>query len=602
MVSIINNYLKKNENLNVLYKLRTIFNPCIYLLIECLALIINYFCAMLSSDKKMVQCFVSACYEAGMDTVVCSPGSRNAPLVIAFDEHPMFQCYVVHDERSAAFIGMGLAQQLNKPVGIVCTSGSAMLNYYPAVAEAYYQRIPLVVISADRPLKWINQGDGQTIVQRGVYSNHIDSECYLEETTTGIREKVLKTFEAIAFYSKGPVHFNIALEEPLYQTEIISDQLPQRINWLKNFDKELFIDRKVLEAGLQLPKKMILVGQMPKNEGFHELLLTLAADVSFAILVENTANAVSMKWIHCIDRTLQNISDEQLKDFAPDLLISFGGMIVSKRIKSFLRKFRPKMHWKVGYDFPEMNTYQALTHSFECTPTVFLRKLLDIKSDIIANNFGGKWKQIDFIAQNKFVNYLQNTPYSDLKVFELLLDCVPDNTYIHMGNSSVIRYCQLFDPVPSMQYFSNRGTSGIDGSVSTALGAALAKLNTLHVLIVGDISFFYDSNALWNVYSLPNLRIIIINNGGGGMFNILKESRNTKQNKQFFEAKHSFSAKYIAKTFDIDYFVATNENELLECMPQFYQQDENRGLKLLEIFTDKVDNHLILDDCLNSIT
>jgi len=559
---------------------------------------------MISSDKKFVQAFVSACYQAGMDTVVCSPGSRNAPLVIAFDEHPAFHCLLIHDERSAGFVGMGIAQQLNKPVGIVCTSGTAMLNYYPAVAEAYYQRIPLVVISADRPTKWINQGDGQTIVQRNVYTNHIEAEYHIEEDSNPetIQEKVLQQFEKIMCGSKGPIHFNIALEEPLYQTVELSDTLPQRKEWKTLKNTCLPIDKTTLQRTLQLPKKMILVGQKPKDEGFEQLLKTIAEDVSFAILVENTSNVTSLKWCHCIDRTLQGIPEEQLADFAPDLLITFGGMIVSKRIKAYLRKFRPRVHWKIGIDFPEMNTYEALTESFTCSPSTFLQHLLEAKNDMIPSNFGGKWKQIDFLTQQKSNEFLQNAPYSDLKAIELLLDCIPDQAYIHMGNSSIVRYCQLFDPIPSMQYFSNRGTSGIDGSVSTAVGAALSQPNILHVLLIGDTSFFYDSNALWNNYRLPNLRIIVINNGGGGIFNILKEPRNSPQNARYFQAQHSFSAKHIARTFNVEYYVASSEQEILACMANFYATSTQGGTKLLEVITQNTENHLVLDDLFEAIS
>lgn len=558
---------------------------------------------MISSDKKMVQAFVSACFEAGMDTVVCSPGSRNSSLVIAFDEHPEFTCYVIHDERSAAFIGMGIAQETGKPVGIVCTSGSAMLNYYPAVAEAYYQRIPLVVISADRPEKWINQGDGQTIVQRGVYTNHIEAEAQLSEEMDEktVRDEVIRVFTTISHHSKGPVHFNIALEEPLYNTAEVPDILPQRIEW-KPENKQLDeAEINVLREGLKLEKKMVLIGQMPKSPYFQELLKNLADDTSIAILVENTSNLVSMKWIHCIDRTLQGMTPEQEMEFAPDLLITFGGAVVSKRIKAYLRTHQPKMHWKVGHDFPEMNTYEALTHSFQVTETAFLKQLLDIKSDLIPSNFGGKWKQRDFIAQSKAESFLEQAPYSDLKVMELMLDCIPEQAHIHMGNSSIVRYCQLFDPIASMTYFSNRGTSGIDGSTSTAVGAALAKKDVLHVLLTGDVSFFYDSNALWNNYTIPNLRIILVNNGGGGIFNIIKGPRDSKQNAAYFEAKHSFDAAHLAKAFNVDYFSASSEEEALDCMEAFYSYEENGRMKLLEIHTSQVENHLVLDAYFNAL-
>lgn len=552
---------------------------------------------MISSDKKMVQAFVASCYEAGMSKVICSPGSRNASLVIAFDEHPAFECILIHDERSAAFVGMGMAQELQQPVGIVCTSGSAMLNYYPAVAEAYYQRIPLVVISADRPEKWINQGDGQTIVQKGVYTNHIETEVHLTEEMayTHVQQSTMNAFEKIAGHTKGPIHFNIALEEPLYQTTEISDKLPPLKKWEIPQNSLTSDELNIIKEGLKFDKKLILIGQMVKKPYLEELLKNLANDPSIAILVENTSNLVSMKWIHCIDRTLQGIKEEELADFAPDVLITLGGAVVSKRIKAFLRTYKPKMHWKVGYDFPEMNTFESLTHSFQVSETTFIQSMLDSQPEVITSNYGSKWKQRDFVAQDKATNHLYNVPFSDLKAIELMLDCIPEHSHIHMGNSSIVRYCQLFDPIASMTYFSNRGTSGIDGCTSTAIGSALAKPDIMHVLLTGDVSFFYDSNALWNNYNIPNLRIILVNNGGGGIFNIIKGPRNSKQNSGYFEAKHSFNASHLAQTYGVDYFEAKSENELLDQMHDFYTYNADGGIKLIEIHTESIENHLILD-------
>lgn len=553
---------------------------------------------MITSDKKMVQAFVHACLEAGLDTVVCSPGSRNSSLVIALDEHPAITCYVIHDERSAAFVGMGMAQELKKPVGIVCTSGSAMLNYYPAVAEAYYQRIPLVVISADRPEKWINQGDGQTIVQKGVYTNHIEAEVHLNEQMNReeVQQLVQHAFQQISIDKTGPIHFNIALEEPLYGTQEIEQGQVKKINWQKANPSLTEGEKSLIKKGLQHPKVMVLVGQMPKNGHIEELLKNLADDPSLAILVENTSNLVSMKWIHCIDRTLQTISTDEEEDFAPDVLITLGGAVVSKRIKGFLRKYKPKMHLKVGFDFPEMNTYEALTHTFQVTDGTFLKTVLDSRPELIQSNFGAKWKQRDFIAQQKAENFLYSAPFSDLKAMEIMLDCIPEQAHVHMGNSSIVRYCQLFDPIASMTYFSNRGTSGIDGSTSTAVGAALANPSVLHVIITGDVSFFYDSNALWNNYTIPNLRIILLNNGGGGIFNFIKGPRSSKQNATYFDARHSFTAEHIAQAFNVDYFSVNNERDLIGKMGEFYSYDENGGVKMIEIHTQEIANHEILDN------
>lgn len=557
---------------------------------------------MITSDKKAVQSFVQACVNAGLKNVVCSPGSRNSPLVIAFDEHPSISCLLIHDERSAAFVAMGMSQELNEPVAVLCTSGSAMLNYYPAVAESYYQRIPLLVISADRPEEWINQGDGQTIMQRGVYQNHIEGESHFNELMEDyeIEQQTYALFEKCYANSKGPIHINFALNEPLYQTVEINEPEINFKTYEPSKNKLTNQQIKFIKKGLNFPKKLVLIGQMPKNPHFTELLKTLSEDTSFAILVENTSNLASMKWCQCIDRTLQSIHEYELDQFLPDLLITFGGAIVSKRIKSFLRKNKPKQHWKVGNDFPEMNTYRALTHSFEINEATFLHHLLSLKSELPLSNFGSKWKQKDFITQDKGAIFLETAPFSDLKAIEVVLDCIPEQAHIHMGNSSIVRYCQLFNPIPSMSYFSNRGTSGIDGSLSTVVGAAIAKPNTLHVAILGDISFFYDSNALWNKYSLDNLRIIVLNNGGGGIFNIIEGPSSVRQNEHFFEAKQAFKAEKIAEAFGVTYYSASNEEELVQCMSDFYAY-ETSGAKLLEVDTATIDNHLVLKSYFKSL-
>ncbi len=552
---------------------------------------------MISSNKEMVQALVNSCLRAGMKKFVCSPGSRNSSIVIALDEHPDVTTYVVHDERSAAFIAMGMALQMEEPVACVCTSGSAMLNYYPAVAEAFYQRIPLVVISADRPEIWINQGDGQTIVQKGVYANHIEGEIALTEDLSKdeVESEVYNLFQKISKGTKGPLHINVALEEPLYQTtevervKITPFDYNNPTQILSEKDKE-WIKNQVTNK-----KVMILVGQKTPNILFSEQLKQLADDPSFAILVENTANTVFYKWVPCVDRTLEAIPQDQLSDYAPEVLITFGGAVVSKKIKTYLRKYKPETHIKVGYDFPEMNTYNALTRSFVMNEGSFLMQLNQLKQGLLPSNYGGQWKQRDLIAENRALNYLAEIPFCDLKAHEIVLDSIPEQSVVHFGNSTVIRYGQLFNPVQGITYHSNRGTSGIDGSLSTAVGAALADPDHLHVAIIGDVSFFYDSNFMWLNYSLPNLRVILINNGGGAIFNFIAGPRSAKQNESYFEAKHPFKAEFLCKAYGVDYLQVDTEMNLEQVMLHFFDYEPTKTIKLIEINTSTIENHLFLD-------
>lgn len=554
---------------------------------------------MITTTKTGLTRFIENCVAQGLTHVVCSPGSRNAPLIIALDNHPQIETCVVVDERSAGFFALGMAQQLNAPVGVVCTSGSAMLNYYPAVAEAYYQCVPLVVISADRPSEWVNHGDGQTIVQSGVYANHIRAEVEIEEYVErsqfeAFDAKIIQAFDAANREWKGPIHFNCPITEPMYETlELDVPSVPSKVV-LSQVGLSENEQAELARTWSLSKKRLILCGQMEFNPSVVSLLADLCEDSSVAVLVENTSNLVHPKFIHCIDRTLSGISEEELIDFQPDILITLGGAVISKRIKTFLRTSDIQCHWNVGAEFPEMDTYRKLTHQTNGAASTFLRTLLDLENQAHPSNFGWKWKQLDFKIQEEMPEILDGAPYSDLSVFEVVLDCIPDSAHLHMGNSSVVRYCQLFDPIKSIRYHSNRGTSGIDGSSSTAAGASFANAKELHVLISGDLSFFYDSNAFWNNYLRENLKIIVINNGGGGIFRIIKGPNEVPQLEQYFETNNKASVQGICEAYGLNYLSAKSLEEVEKQMVELLTPSESERPTLLEIFTENADNDSVL--------
>ncbi len=557
---------------------------------------------MVTSSKINVQLIVQQCFEQGMKHVVCSPGSRNAPLVIAFDEHPEIQCTVIHDERSAAFFALGMAQQLDQPIGIVCTSGSAALNYYPAIAEAFYQCVPLVVLTADRPTEWINQGDGQTIVQSNVFGKHVRYSANFSEhaqTTTEqwyIQREISTAFAEGATHWKGPIHFNIAFNEPLYKTEAFKKHPSKKITLVHSRFQFSNPQQQAAINALALPKKMVICGQLNEDPVLLEQLKIFAADSSVVVLVENTSNLVDPKFVHCIDRTLNSIDELLEADYAPDLLITIGGAVVSKKIKAFIRKHKPKEHWKIGFEFPYMDTYQALTHSFQAEPFHFFNALNDLNFTKNISNYGSKWKQLDYLIQDKMPAFFEKCAFADISTFETVLDYLPENCQLHLANSSVVRYAQLFDPIKSITYWSNRGTSGIDGSSSTAVGAAHANPKKLHVLITGDVSFFYDSNAFWNQYITQNLRIILINNAGGGIFKIIAGPDTSKQSNEYFVAQHHHTAEGICQAFNIHYSSVDSLEVLADKMSDFYTYSTDNRPKLLEIFTPSELNPEALQD------
>jgi 2-succinyl-5-enolpyruvyl-6-hydroxy-3-cyclohexene-1-carboxylate synthase len=563
---------------------------------------------MLTSDKKVVQLIIDQCYHHGVRNVVISPGSRNAPLSISFDEHPSIQTYVIHDERSAAFFALGMSEQLNQPVALCCTSGSAALNYYPAISEAYYRSIPLIVITADRPEAWINQGDGQTIMQQNVYNQHVhhyvqlqdahftDEQkwLYQRETAIGL-EKALKS-------RKGPIHFNVSLSEPLYKTiekqEDFSRKieiLPLKIDWTNEV-------KSWAKKGLSSQKIMVLCGQLTKSEQLQSALTLFSQHKNVAILVENTANLVHANFNHCIDRSLYALTDSKKEQLSPDLLITLGGAIVSKNIKTLLRENPPKQHWKIGTDFPGMDTYQCLSHEIQSEAALFFDKLNELDLLPIHSSYFESWKEVDVKKQDRSSDFhIESTVLSDIKVFQSLLKLLPNTSVLHMGNSSVIRYCQLFDPNHTIEYRCNRGTSGIDGSTSTAIGAAFVNPEKVHILISGDISFLYDSNGLWNKYLPKNLKIIVVNNYGGGIFRIIPGPANTKQLETFFEAKHNQNIAKIASAFNCDYTIIQDQSALNKELSTLLNK-KGENLSLIEIVTDSNQNPLSLHDFLTFIS
>ncbi|WP_338407635.1 2-succinyl-5-enolpyruvyl-6-hydroxy-3-cyclohexene-1-carboxylic-acid synthase [uncultured Flavobacterium sp.] len=545
---------------------------------------------MIYPKIPLAQSIIQICLDKGIKHIVISPGSRNAPLTIGFVNNPEFNCYSIADERCAAFFALGIAQQIQKPVAVVCTSGSALLNYYPAFAEAFYSQIPLIVISADRPQNKIDIGDGQTIRQENVFKNHSLYNANLIEGASV--ENDLKINLAInkAYAKKGPVHINAPFEEPLYQTVSKLD-VDVIISAFAKEPKKIAIDAiieftKIWNASKKI---LILVGENKPHEIDSEIINQLANDDSVVVMTETTSNLHHPSFLNNIDTIITPFSKQDFKNFQPDILITFGGMVVSKRIKAFLREYKPKQHWHMdplrGYD-----TYGSLTKHFKVKPNLFFNQFLPFIIPI-KSNYHSTLQKVSTLRKTKHQEYLSKIPFSDFKVFGAVIPTLPEDCMLHLGNSSAIRYAQLFTINPSVEVFCNRGTSGIDGNTSTAIGAAVANKKQT-VLITGDIGFLYDSNALWNEYIPKNFKIILINNGGGGIFRILPGHEETPVFNQFFETSHCLTAELLAKMHGFDYSFASDESSLDKSLKAFYTQNDKPSI--LEIFTPTRENDKVL--------
>ncbi len=553
----------------------------------------------MNRNKTGIRHLAEICTIKGIENIIVSPGSRNAPIILAFKEQKKINCLSIVDERSAAFFALGMAQQSEKTVAIACTSGSAVLNYAPAIAEAYYQKIPLLILTADRPNEWIDQADSQTIRQKDVFSNYIQKSVELPQAINSEDDLwytdrlINEAIDACQHPCHGPVHINIPFVEPLY--EGFDEELPSP----KIINTTIAIQTLPLQEIEMLSKQwkasekiLILTGVLKKSNPLNSILEELAKQLNVAILTETTSNLYSKHFHPCTDKIISTIREEEIELFKPDLLITFGNQIISKKIKAFLRKNRAEHHWHIDRTDQYLDTYQSLSRNIPFDPLVFFEQIFDKlmgKESVYSDN----WKQKNLECERKHAHFMANCLFSDLKVFDIILEKIPSHSHLQLANSTAIRYTQLFKNRKDLSYFSNRGTSGIDGSISTAVGAAYeSKLPT--TLITGDLSFFYDSNGLWNDYISKKLKIIIINNGGGGIFRFIDGPMDT-DSLDYFETPHHLNAEHIAKTFNIEYLKANSLEELNNSVDNLYAKQMNKAC-ILEIFTPREENAEVLKD------
>ena len=548
----------------------------------------------MTSASYRVQVVVDLFKKHQIKHIVFSPGSRNASLVIGFNSEKYFKNKVLVDERSAAFYALGMAQQLNEPVAICCTSGSAALNYSPAIAEAYYQKIPLIVITADRPPEWIDHGEGQSMRQNKVYENFIAGSFSFPmlDHPDALWQTGVMTNEAIhiAKLESKPVHLNFPFREPLYETVEKPSKSAREITHFKT-------NKQLTESNLEdlqkiwndSNKKMIICGSLNKDEDLNNQLNHLANDDSVVVLTESTSNLYGENFISCIDRTLERIYGKP--EFFPETVITIGNSIISKKLKQLLRKYNPTHHWHIEETKRAQDVFSSITHLIPIDPNQFFSQFNKNLKNNKSSTFGSSWK-IEFDRSERNHNlYLENCQWSDLKAHGLIYNLISNkNLNLQMGNSSSVRYIQLFKTLKNTIYKSNRGVSGIDGSSSTAIGAAECT-NKITLLVTGDLSFIYDQNSLWN-NSLPsNLKIIVINNQGGGIFNIIPGPKTTPYSKKHFETKHNLNLENIAQTFGINYQCANNEVEANQCLRNFISSNK---IEILELFTAASENEEIL--------
>lgn len=530
--------------------------------------------------------------------MILSPGSRCAPLTLAFSRHPEIHTRTISDERSAAFIALGMAQELEKPVALVCTSGSAALNYYPAIAEAFFQQVPLLILTADRPAEWIDQYDGQTIFQQEVYGKHVKGSFQFPNHIQGeddLWHAARISNEAINLAKKfpaGPVHINIPLKEPFYpqpSEEITFPENPRVIKLSKSsvqLTEDTFSNLKNILSSVQ--NLLVVPGQQKSDPILQGLLDQLSIQQNAVIVADSISNLQSDQTITFHDHWLGNENLSQI--LTPDLIITFGKSIISKSLKLFLRKSNVQ-HWHIQENGEAKDTFQNLTQILPVSPQNFLAWL---SKNLRPQNpeFHHSWYSLEKTVSLSIPAVLSEVEFGEYGALHSVLKKIPPFSKIHVANSMAIRYLNFLGK-RNPEVRCNRGTSGIDGSNSTAVGCTFTTKD-LVTLITGDLAFFYDRNAFWHNYAMPNLRIVLLNNHAGGIFRMIDGPKNQPELEEFFETKQKLTAQHLATEYGFFYVKVNSKSELDAALTDFFAPGIHP--KILEIESQSPKNAEILKE------
>jgi len=526
------------------------------------------------------------CARQGVRKVVIAPGSRNAPLIFAFTAHPEMECLSITDERSAAYFALGLAQHSAEAIALVCTSGTAVLNFAPAIAEAYYQNLPLLVFTADRPAEMIDQADGQTLRQTNIYTNYIKAGFDLPVETVQFIDlqfsdrQVSQAIDMAVSFPQGPVQINVPLREPIYSALPETHTYPKII---KTVASEVTPTKESLQnlqkSWTGFAKKMVVLGVYPKNTKLNALANRMAKEPDVVVIAENLSNITGENIITQPESFFSSLSVVEKTVYKPDLLITIGNSVICKQLKLFLREYQPTEQWQFESSLPYIDTYKCLT-------TIVPGRAIDVLNKMSFGKSTGNYSEVFQKQMNKIAKlhevFVNQRGLSDMSVVTNLLKLVPENTVLHLANSTSVRWTQLYPARPDLTYICNRGTSGIDGSLSTAVGYAYASKEPT-VFLTGDLSFIYDSNGLWNNYTVDNFKIIVLNNNGGNIFRFIGDKELMANCREFFTTPHQVKLRSLVEAYGLNYLGCDKEETLIENMENLFIAKKPT---VLEIFTE----------------
>lgn len=555
------------------------------------------------------------CARQGVNKLILSSGSRNAPLILAFTRHSSFSNYLISDERVAGYVALGMAQSLGRPVILLCTSGTAALNYAPAIAEAYYQHIPLLVFTADRPPEWIDQNDGQAIRQRNVFENHVkksfelpvsldheDAKWQLKRT---VNEAIINSKTGIP----GPVHINVPLREPLYPDTAQPWKYSKKVPVInlrqtkKDLNQEQWISLK--DQWVAANKILIVGGQGGQSDALTTALENIQAKSRVPVLGDVVSNLHRVHNVVAHPEIILGQEDNKLVELRADLLITFGGAWVSKNLKMFLRKFPGALHWHVQDSEIPPDTFKSLSDIIPMDPVTFFTKLKEIVPQIQDSAWYQQWQTEETKACEFVRNFIDIQQFCELQAVDIVLKAAKE-VHLHLANSTPVRWVDLIGVAPSrrqrlgprsfatgasarrrtgtetIEISANRGTSGIDGCTSTAVGHALIN-GQQNLLITGDMALFYDRNAFWHQYKIPNLKIVLLNNHGGGIFRLLDGPRKQPELEELFVTKQNLSAVNFAKDFGMKYLYCNNAKDLTKNLTHLFEPYDQACILEIEL-------------------
>lgn len=514
-----------------------------------------------------------------------------------FNETGKFNCHCVTDERSAGFYAIGLSQATSRPVAVCVTSGTALLNIAPAVAEAFYQHIPLLVISADRPQQWIGQQDGQTLPQPGAFGHFVSRTIDLVEPEDGQQHWYCNRIinEALMDLNKGsclPVHINVRISEPLFDfvmPELSEERFFTKIKASDNNSSEY---QNFLNRFANCSRPMIVIGQDNNIRNYENQLKTIGSGV---VII---SDALSGKCgIAHYDEAVRAVCDEE--EYQPDMVLYFGGNIVSKALKKFLRRKKSEQ-WIINSSGEVYDTFMNLMGIIESSSERVINDIeLKIagKQSATADSYVQKWKQLEADMEKRIKEYAPAfSHFAAVRLFESFLDRINEKCHVQYANSSSIRLANIFS---NHFVWCNRGVNGIEGSLSAAAGMSLAT-DCKVFCVIGDLSFFYDQNALWNNELKGNFRILLLNNGGGSIFKRIPGLASSGAVNKIM-AKHSTTADGICSQNGIGYNKAENLDELGAGIEWLINSKGSRPL-LLEVLTSDEDEENVWSNYYNFLS